>query len=512
MEEIISITQNIAEETRNGLGDIFQQNRDIISEIDSLLVNVADTHRLINKINSPARLGLNGSIKPYISLQPPPTVTTENEIQFESLDIYVYPIDHSPPALLFYAGPVVREEDSDQAIKEEDYIALTSESDNYILLQWRIGSWSSNIKLNKEITAATEIFFSRVGSMFELRVGSGQVLLNTIVRNTTINNDSLLFRISEHTGFLVGGKPVMSSLALPDFELYNSFMGVVNLLLFNGELWSLWNYRNRSDTDFLRSNNNDKVFRINEAVNLNAWISKPLSRGYSLSFDGDGYVKPIKFVNSTLTGAITRIQFYLSIKTLEGLVAFLYDPNTNVSLEIGLTGGNVIVKLAGPTFNTVEFTRPIVSMDFNTIVNEIGVLDNFVQYKYGNTGQDKQQPNLKFFDDSSQIVAWFGGVVLDQLPESLRPTITTRGYRGCIDVDIEISSIFIDVFSDGFRENYLGSNIQKGMSGTCLKTVSMIIHILLAYLINYIFYRRILMKLALTGVAFWPILISMLFQ
>ena len=37
-------------------------------------------------------------------------------------------------------------------------------------------------------------------------------------------------------------------------------------------------------------------------------------------------------------------------------------------------------------------------------------------------------------------------------------------------------------------------------------------HIILAYPINYIFYRRILMKLALMGVAFWPTLISMLFQ
>ena len=58
----------------------------------------------------------------------------------------------------------------------------------------------------------------------------------------------------------------------------------------------------------------------------------------------------------------------------KALYAFLYDPNTNVSLEIGLTGGNVIVKLAGPTFNTGEFIRPIVSMDFNTLMNEMDLL------------------------------------------------------------------------------------------------------------------------------------------
>ena len=510
MEEIISIAQNIAEETRSGLGDIFQQNRDIISEIDSLLVNVADTHKLINKINSPARLGLNGSIQPYISLQPPPTVTTENEIQFESFDLYVYPIDYFSPALLFYAGPVVREGDSDQALKQDDYIAVTSESNNDIVLQWRIGSGSGNIKQNMEITAETEIFFSRVGSMFELRVGSGRVRLNTLVQNTAINNDSLLFRISEDTGFLIGGKPVMSSLALPNFKSYNSFMGLVNLLLFNGELWSLWNYRNRSDTDFLRSNNDKKVFRIDEAAAFNARILSSSLQGYSLSFDGDGYVKPIKFVSST--GAINRITFFLSIKSLEGMVAFLYDPITNVSLEIGLTGGNVIVKLSGPTFTTVEFTRPIGLMDFSTQSNLIGVAGNFVQYNYQTGTMQKTQNGVQFFHDTSRIVAWFGGVILDQLPEFLRPTITTRGYRGCVDIEIYIGSLKIGVFSNSFHENYLGSNVQKGMSGTCLKTVSTINPLITRLHYNLYIYRRIPMKLALMGVAFWPTLIRILLK
>ena len=61
---------------------------------------------------------------------------------------------------------------------------------------------------------------------------------------------------------------------------------------------------------------------------------------------------------------LPTIRNYTNSVWKKALYAFLYDPNTNVSLEIGLTGGNVIVKLAGPTFNTVEFIRPIVSMDF----------------------------------------------------------------------------------------------------------------------------------------------------
>ena len=32
--------------------------------------------------------------------------------------------------------------------------------------------------------------------------------------------------------------------------------------------------------------------------------------------------------------------------------------------------------MAGPTFNTVEFIRPIVSMDFNTLLNENGFIEN----------------------------------------------------------------------------------------------------------------------------------------
>ena len=45
---------------------------------------------------------------PYISLQPPPGRRLGDEIVFEALDMYFLPsLLYSPPALLFYAGPIL---------------------------------------------------------------------------------------------------------------------------------------------------------------------------------------------------------------------------------------------------------------------------------------------------------------------------------------------------------------------------------------------------------------------
>lgn len=50
----------------------------------------------------------------YISLQSPPSRTIGDTIQFESMDLYLWTgLEFRIPSLLFYAGPVYREETDD---------------------------------------------------------------------------------------------------------------------------------------------------------------------------------------------------------------------------------------------------------------------------------------------------------------------------------------------------------------------------------------------------------------
>lgn len=61
------------------------------------------------QVNSPVRLASDpaSDAVPYLSLQPPLSRQLEGVVQFEDLDLYLWPsAQYQTPALLFYAGPV----------------------------------------------------------------------------------------------------------------------------------------------------------------------------------------------------------------------------------------------------------------------------------------------------------------------------------------------------------------------------------------------------------------------
>lgn len=98
-----------------------------MADIDSLIARLTDVHASIAlvsnysaiilfnlflcclQINSPVRLSsaaADVSI-PYLSLQPPPGRQLDGGVQFEDLDLYMWPsAQYKTPSLIFYAGPV----------------------------------------------------------------------------------------------------------------------------------------------------------------------------------------------------------------------------------------------------------------------------------------------------------------------------------------------------------------------------------------------------------------------
>lgn len=79
------------------------------------------------QINSPVQLLDAGEEGSYLSLQPPPGRIIDNAIQFESLDLYFLTgAQFSAPSLLFYAGPVYREDVDDITAEQSDGVEEVS--------------------------------------------------------------------------------------------------------------------------------------------------------------------------------------------------------------------------------------------------------------------------------------------------------------------------------------------------------------------------------------------------
>ena len=98
-----------------------------MANIDSLIARLTDVHASIAlvsnysttilfnlfpcclQINSPVRLSSAAAdvSTPYLSLQPPPGRQLDGGVQFEDLDLYMWPsAQYKTPSLIFYAGPV----------------------------------------------------------------------------------------------------------------------------------------------------------------------------------------------------------------------------------------------------------------------------------------------------------------------------------------------------------------------------------------------------------------------
>jgi hypothetical protein len=467
LDEVLSITDGVIADVRSGLGNILQQNNDIMTEIDSLLDRVSDTHSLIGKVNSPVRLAANGDINPYVSLQPPPGQGPN--ITIATVDMYLYPdAGYTPPALLFYAGPIIDSSSNDtRPIENEDFMALTTElSPRRVTLRWRIGGRSNSLSQNFDITSDTEVYVTQSGSMFQLKVINP--VIPEPVRNTDITgaDGDVIFRATDSTVYLVGGFPPNTRTALP--AGYRSHSGLVHLLLVNGELWSLWNYRNRSMTTFTGE------FRTVKGVTDNAWTTSSRSTSNPLSFDGDGYVHPIQLLPSGTFAPLSTLRFFIYVKGVEdGLIAFMYDPQTNVSLEMAVYEGNIHIIIRGPTFDDVVYTRSITAGDLSGSSNELLYAFSrgqyIIRYRHSGINNDLRRNEFQFFTDLTRLEVWFGGVRVDQLPVDVRPSLTTRGFKGCLDMEVVISNVITPVFDNGFEEFYIRSDEKTRLSGTCLR-------------------------------------------
>ena len=474
VEEFLSTTQRILNETKAGLGDVLQQNSDIISEIETLIANVGDTHDLVRRINSPALFQQNQA---YISMQPPPGRNLDRGIQFESLNMHLIPNSPNTPVLLFYAGPVVEEGSpgNESVLDNEDFIAITSEDTNtnedVLLLQWRIGNSEGSVSEELTLNAISEIFVTRTGSMFELQGAKGGAFLQAPTRNVSVIEGGLLFRMTDNTEFLMGGKPLSAKLAIADYDKYNSFLGQFGLVLFNGAVWSLWDYRRHSETEFV--NGFERVTTDNNIP----WIppKTPTSRTNVLSFDGTGYLKPKQFIESGSFGFSSSIILYIRTDSLEGLVFYMYDESENVDLEVAFNNGSLHIRVGQPDVqDEISASRQIRNIDFDETEITIRHIGAVLVISGGNF-PTTAMTMTSFFSDLTRVGVWYGGVKEDQLPESFRPKITTKSYRGCLDINILIQNSAQEVLeqTDFFVENYLESPIQKGMSATCLRTVSL---------------------------------------
>ena len=125
---LLAATQSQAEAALSNITGFLGENQKIMADIDSLLARLSDVHASIalvglkpcishlnpflphHQINSPVRLSseqaANSSV-PYLSLQPPPGRQLEGGVQFEDLDLYLWPsAQYKTPSLIFYAGPV----------------------------------------------------------------------------------------------------------------------------------------------------------------------------------------------------------------------------------------------------------------------------------------------------------------------------------------------------------------------------------------------------------------------
>lgn len=451
-------------QTTSSLRNTIQLNNDIISDIDMLLQSVDSAHELLHKINSPGKFQTNGTIQPYLSLQPPPAHdSVQDMLLFDSLKIYMNAEgEYRAPGLIYYMGPIVEEgaPGNDTALLTEDYLAIVDKtSPRRVSVEWRMGGVTGTQTISYTVSDQTQLFLKRVGSMFELSGGAVDPL-PTPGRSYNLVEGSLIFKTTPNTVFLFGGRPSGAELALPDYSSYNSLIGTLDLIIYNGDLWSPWNYRRHSQTSFIGS-----FIRHEAATEENTLGTN------RLSFDGEGYLKPKIFSNhlSITSPPAYFITLTYKVDSLEGLLMYLYDPVESISMEAAIVDGRACVRLD-------DSINPVISHCYSlptVYTNEQQILMRFGR-NLASIVLGSPSPPFNTFPDLSRVEAWFGGVVLDQLPQSYRPVLTTKGIRGCIDVTLFQSGLNARVFrqSTFFIQNYLNSPVQKGFSGNCFTSVS----------------------------------------
>ena len=396
-------------------------------------------------------------------------------LQFETLDIYLTPdVGYTTPALLFYAGPAVSRNDDRSSLTNADYIAITATSQNSIELDWRLGpNNGSTVFESFSISTSAEIFLTRVGTQLELQASGGT--LQRFVRNgVEQQNCSLVFKPVPNTVYYIGGRPEGIELVSSVPAAVNSFIGTYQLILFNGDLWTLWDYRSRSNTNFFDFNTHSRTENT-------VWFPSPTGlQGELLSFDGNGYVQPIVMATQTL-GDSAGYQFYFRARSTEGLLAYMFDRERNVSMEVAFSDGQLHVEMRW-NGEIIRYSRTMVNTDLEPQSANQG--DLIIQYSAAalqvsstsrstlfRQGRDFQSP-FRSFGNLRSVKAWFGGIDPSMLEEPFVPRITRQGFRGCFTFELVSPGPSVHVFDFGFLENYLMSQVQQQISGNCIRTVS----------------------------------------
>ena len=433
-----------------------QRVNEVLAEVEALIAVATRAHEQVKVVNSPYRLRKDDREhpQPYLSLQPPPGLDSTT-LHLETMAFYFMPDININNVLLFYAGPI-HNDASHPSISDDDYIALTVE--DHVSLHWRLGGHYNSSESSYSFTDSAEFLVTRVGSMFELQVSD----LPEPLVYAGVDNGSLVFRVTENTVYLVGGYPQDLAIAVPDFTRYSSFEGVVSLVLYNGHLWSLWDYSTHSTSNSLDFNRNRKASE-------NAWIPSGLALDpHVLSFDGSGYIKPTKFISvSSMFSGGTIITMTLFRPSLDGLVMFMYDTTNDCSLEVGIADGTVCVAVTMMATDTSMVTStgcfPLVLPEHRIFILHFG---SFIRV-FNNTNQFHDLPNIQLNFDEVEV--WFGGVELDNLPTGYRPNISNHGYRGCIHMDVVYMGTTYLVFdSNPVKEYYVPSENKQAVSFTCL--------------------------------------------
>ena len=321
-----------------------------------------------------------------------------------------------------------------------------------------------------------EIYITRVGSQFELQFGRtrNDLKAGTMGMNlhSNITDASLLFHVTPRTEYIFGGVPPNAVLALPEANKYASFDAEYNLLLVNGELWSLWDYSKRSDTDLLHTT----TFNFHQPAFQNLWLKTTNledQNDYVLSFDGSSYLKPARFVdeNRGLPGDIT---LYIRPVNVDGLILFLYDEKENSSIEVAMENGSISVLYNGGNKQTTKLEPKNYGSEKVTVRirwrrdDDIILVSNRFIAMTGTTFDLGQFFNSGLSPTTTH--AWMGGVKKSELKFPFVPKLTNESFRGCLGIDYGNNDLFTQ---SNIRDNYFSPDaIIKGVSGNCLMTVS----------------------------------------
>jgi hypothetical protein len=475
----LTATQTQAQAFQLNVTSFIAENDRIVKDIDSLIARLSSVHTSIAMINSPVRLSSEPAASeevPYLSLQPPPGRQLEGVVQFEDLDLYMWPsARYQTPSLLFYAGPVrfPEQQNGTEPDTREDVVWLMAEEDQ-LRLGWELGGYHANKTYPIRVEGESQLRLTRDGSQFQLQFSPSA---EEVLQERSLVNGSLLFHSSHRTAFLLGGWPHGAQLGteaapLPLSSL-RGFEGQFQLALFNGLLWGLWNVRSTSATDFI----GEREFRRNALTRSVVWHANPgfLRTASTLSFDGSGYLFTEQFGTetefATFAAFLSVILYLRSNDAGQGLVMYAYQPQESVSLEVFLRDGqiNVLISrhdtsevLVNHTETTSGEEEDLVSISYVPAARRYLINDRVFNNVLGS----------RFFTNLQEVRAWFGGVKEDQLEDSYVPHEKV-GYFGCLDMYVRrnFDSVFEIFRGSSFTDHYLNSPLQSGLSATCYATV-----------------------------------------